>query len=306
LLGTFTHCDLSGPHVDVDGLLDGEDDEDDDEDGIPNADDNCPNHANPGQEDVDEDGVGDACTFVCDLTMVPEGVTEQDIETLLRVRYEATRSVDDLEELCGQLRKALDVFIEHSSEDVDEPPSETWLWAFFKGYLDAEAYFARFDACGEHDGTVDVCPLGETEPPPDAEALLITAAMQDSIPLRPELRFQLSVAFDADGDPSNNFVAEPPFSNDFYDGRDRAWEIMLSDTDDPYLQRRDFSGGVWSVVPTQARAKLRGNVWQLAIPSDELGMLCPSFDIWSFGHLGDYGLQPPYVWTGDGETGSCG
>ncbi|MCH4823744.1 thrombospondin type 3 repeat-containing protein [Gramella lutea] len=45
----FFNCDDSNIPVDSDG------------DGIPDADDNCPNVANPDQEDSDDNGVGDAC-----------------------------------------------------------------------------------------------------------------------------------------------------------------------------------------------------------------------------------------------------
>lgn len=34
---------------------------DDDGDGVPNVDDNCPNHLNPDQQDADGNGIGDAC-----------------------------------------------------------------------------------------------------------------------------------------------------------------------------------------------------------------------------------------------------
>ena len=47
------------PDVTVDvGLVD------DDDDGIPNDQDNCPEVANPGQEDLDGDDVGDALSLI--------------------------------------------------------------------------------------------------------------------------------------------------------------------------------------------------------------------------------------------------
>lgn len=55
-----------GPEADEDkdgipDLIDPNNDLDPDKDGRNNADDNCPNDANPGQEDLDTNGMGDAC-----------------------------------------------------------------------------------------------------------------------------------------------------------------------------------------------------------------------------------------------------
>ena len=49
-----------------------------DEDGVPDEDDNCPRHANPDQEDCDEDGKGDVCAIAdgdsqdCNANRVPD------------------------------------------------------------------------------------------------------------------------------------------------------------------------------------------------------------------------------------------
>jgi hypothetical protein len=70
----FEYADLSGD-CDKDGIPDGEDPEpffqDSDLDGIENPSDNCPYTANHGQEDADNDNIGNACDEETVLTLGP-------------------------------------------------------------------------------------------------------------------------------------------------------------------------------------------------------------------------------------------
>ena len=66
---------------DGDGIGDACDDAeppDQDDDGVPDADDNCPTVPNPNQEDADNDGVGDACEDAAPPDQDDDGVPDAD------------------------------------------------------------------------------------------------------------------------------------------------------------------------------------------------------------------------------------
>lgn len=299
-----------------------------DDDGVPDDVDNCPETYNPDQKNSDDDPAGDACTFVCDLGLVPEGITSECFEQVLRAIWEDTRSVAQLEAFCADFRKGSEALIEHSSEEVETVPDVAVAAAFFKMFtlLKHVDLSETIDCEAEHASAI-LCPnMGRDGLEPGAyygvggvmqAPVPHTNLMRDGVPELGEgaasprsvrsdsLDYQYSLALDVDGDPSNNYTPTPPFVNDFYDDRDRAYEVMLPALGTAFVQRRDFSSGTWSVVPTGARVVVDGNAWFMLIPADELPNGCQPHGLWAFAHAGDYGLEPPHYWAGDGEVGAC-
>lgn len=95
---------------DADGIGDACDDSDGD--GIVDGDDNCPTVPNPGQEDADADGIGDACDLLnCPATAIVSKL-ERPLETL-RVLY---RFRSNVLRSTAQGRYFIDLYYRHANE----------------------------------------------------------------------------------------------------------------------------------------------------------------------------------------------
>ncbi len=79
-------------------------DPDADNDGIPDEEDNCPNDANPGQEDSDTDGYGDACDSDFNIDVIVDNTNdyiEEDLDLTNGQANSLTTKLDDaLEKYC--------------------------------------------------------------------------------------------------------------------------------------------------------------------------------------------------------------
>ncbi|MCA8956903.1 MAG: hypothetical protein KDC87_12570 [Planctomycetes bacterium] len=128
--------------------------------------------------------------------------------------------------------------------------------------------------------------------------------MAEDIPIQdpePKNRYVFSFVADADGLSNNNWVPDPAFPADFFKDTDRWYQITYDRTAGWHLTvtRVNAGGRTTTQVSSAARAIIQGKAIVLVVPAAEFAVSKPSWRATSFCHQGDFGLNAPYVWSGD-------
>ncbi len=251
----------------------------------------------------------------CDQSILPAGIPLDCFDTIVEFAAQAlpVTSDDDLAALCSRLRAATDYVIDHSSEEVSTPSGDL-VWTLFKArmyMIIAETQFAA-DArpCGAGVGYLSLCAeppsgLAGSAPLPaleDGPALLAAGVLAGEIPLDdPTQHAQFGFVFETDGDPANDWAPLPPFTSDFFGGTDTWYTAVYDPATGWTMTASRIESGAIVTFQSDARIVLEGATIYAIIPLTELGGDCPRGRFTAFAHGGDFGLEPPNVWSGDLE-----
>lgn len=117
--------------------------------------------------------------------------------------------------------------------------------------------------------------------------------------------YEYGFVLDLDGQPGNNWVAASAYPNDFFQDTDRWYVVGYKPGTGWSLAVTDVlsDGTTAGVNNSSACAQIDGSRIDLVIPAGELdpNVYLPAYRVTAFAHTGDYGLQPPYDWSGDVE-----
>ena len=166
--------------------------------------------------------------------------------------------------------------------------------------------------CGAGTYGYTVCPAPANDlPEPDGVDYTFLVLIVDAdIPLDdPTNYYTYSFVFDTDGNTFNDWVPDPAFPNDFFQGTDRWYEVSYSPADGWELIVSQVTDGASRIVtrgvPTAANAMIINNTVSLVVPDSEIGATKGLSGVGvrytSFEHTGDYGLTPPYNYSADTE-----
>ncbi len=97
---------------------------DTDGDGVPDQGDNCPDDANPGQEDADEDGIGDACDDDGADDTCTDGIDNDEDDDTDDADSECSDPEDGVEDGSDEDDTCTDGLDNDGDEDTDEADSE--------------------------------------------------------------------------------------------------------------------------------------------------------------------------------------
>ncbi|MEJ2607437.1 MAG: C13 family peptidase [Anaerolineales bacterium] len=200
-----------------------------------------------------------------------------------------------------QADKLGDVIYSKSTVKVENPKPATDI-NFFEGFWIAfdpntQAEYSWYQywfgntlfPCDESpEGMVTVCPDGAGAMPQDDVLMLIMTLDSDVPIVEPEFLYVYSAVLDTDGDSANNFVADPYYDWDYYQGTDRWYTIAW----DPYqhawfMEVTNASAG-YTTVASNARGAILGDLVIFLIPADEISVQQPGYRLTAFAHKGYY------------------
>lgn len=88
---------------------------------------------------------------------------------------------------------------------------------------------------------------------------------------------------------------------DFFQGTDLWYEAIHDPAAGWSMRASRIVDGAIVPMDTDARIVVEGAAVYAIVPIAELGTDCPHARLTAFAHGGDFGLQPPYEWSGDTE-----
>jgi hypothetical protein len=165
---------------------------------------------------------------------------------------------------------------------IPEAAQEIAAVSSFAVDLDAAALLP----CGLSQWQTSFC--ASVDPPPTGPWLVVQLDLAAAFPIDDgERSYQYAVVFDADGDPSNNYQADPNYPNDFFVGTDRWYVLSRIAGQDWSLDVTDLDG---TLTASDARVVVTGSEFALLIPASEFSAASPGYRVTAFRHTGDYGL----------------
>ncbi|MBW2537970.1 MAG: hypothetical protein JRI55_41175 [Deltaproteobacteria bacterium] len=156
--------------------------------------------------------------------------------------------------------------------------------------------------CGASAAGYAICPSAAGALPA-GDLLVLSSIMAQPVPLADAANYyQFGFVFDSDGNPTNNFQADPNYPNDFFKDTDLWYVASYAPSGGWTLTVTDAKGGTPTATTSNARIIINDNAIFLVAPASELAIAKPSFRLTAFRHGGDSGFAPPHDWDGSLST----
>lgn len=150
--------------------------------------------------------------------------------------------------------------------------------------------------CGSSPFGTTLCSGGALEP---GAYRVLYQRLDAPISTAPKLYYQYGFALDADGITGNNYKASAQYPKDFFDGTDLWYQVTGAPGAGLSLKVTDARNGGFQDVSSGARVLVIGDSLALLAPAGEIPSDSAGYRVTAFRHDGDYGMQPPHVWSGD-------